>query len=294
MQILKVKKVKSKKNFMSNENILYKILEYKKKFVAKQKQIFPEQYYIDKLKNISSQNDFSFYNKLLAMQAKKQTAIIAEIKKASPSKGIIKQNFEPQIFAKNYIQGGAACISVLTDEQFFMGSVADFASVKNVTKNTNTPLLQKDFIVDEYQIYHAKFIGADCILLIMSCLDIKSAIKFEEIAICLGMSVLCECHNKDEVMLATKHLKTNLIGINNRNLNDFSTNIQNTADLFLLAKKNEQTVVVCESGIEARQQIEQLQSIECYCFLIGTSIMMAENQSQKLQQLCNTFPQSTI
>jgi len=264
-------------------NILHEIFEYKKQFIEKQKQIVSLEEMICNAQQSKYQQNFNFVKAIEDKINAGQVAIIAEIKQASPSRGlIVKNSFVPAQIAKSYIEGECACISVLTDEKYFMGSTQHLTDVAAVA--AATPLLQKDFVVDQYQIYEAKALGASCILLIMSYLEINIAIKFERLAHSLGLDVLCECHNLAEVELAQKHLQTRLIGINNRNLSNFLIDTNNTANLFEAASKNNK-IVVCESGIETAEQIAKLTKIGCHSFLIGTSLITSPNPTQKIKEL---------
>jgi indole-3-glycerol phosphate synthase len=211
--------------------------------------------------------------------ANKKTAIICEVKKASPSKGIIREDFDPVQIAKIYESNGAACISVLTDEKYFMGKSEYLSAVR---KEVNLPILRKDFIVDAYQIYEAKLIGADCILLIMAMIDLETAMEFEKIANDIGLDVLAEVHDKEELDLALK-LKTKLIGINNRNLKTLKVDINTSKELEKFIPKDK--IVVCESGISTKDDIITMQESKINTFLIGESLMRCDDIGQALQKL---------
>lgn len=206
-------------------------------------------------------------------------AIICEVKKASPSKGIIRQNFNPVEIAKIYEKAGAACISVLTDEKYFMGH-ANYLS--EIRQNINIPILRKDFIIDPYQIYEAKLLGADCILLIMAMINVKKAQELEQIAHDTGLSVLVEVHDEEELKQALK-LKSTLIGINNRNLKTFEIDINNSIRLSKLIPEDK--IIICESGIYNRNDIEKMQSENINSFLIGESLMRQDDIEKALQNL---------
>ena len=208
-----------------------------------------------------------------------QIAIIAEVKKASPSKGIIRQNFDPVEIALTYEQNGASCISVLTDEKYFMGSNQYLTSVK---KAVNLPILRKDFIIDPYQIWEAKLIGADCILLIMAMLDEKLAIELENEAIKIGIQSLIEIHDEDDLKKALK-LKSRLIGINNRNLKTLEVDLKTTK--ILAPQIPEDKIIICESGIKDKKDIDEMKAHGIKAFLIGESLMKESNIGLALKNL---------
>jgi indole-3-glycerol phosphate synthase len=206
-------------------------------------------------------------------------AIICEVKKASPSKGIIRDDFDPVKIAKIYEENGAACISVLTDEKYFMGHSKYLSDIR---KNVKIPILRKDFIIDVYQIYEAKLLGADCILLIMAMLDLQKAQELEKIAHDIGLSVLIEIHDEAELEKALK-LRSALIGINNRNLKTFEIDINNSIKLSKLIPKDK--IIICESGIYSRDDIKKMQLENINSFLIGESLMRQDDIAQALQSL---------
>jgi len=212
-----------------------------------------------------------------------QAAVIAEIKKASPSKGVIRADFEPADIAQSYALGdgaiSAACLSVLTDKQFFQGSI-DF--LKQGRASCELPVLRKDFMVDAWQIYESRAIGADCILLIAACLDDAQMKDFEAIALGLGMAVLVEVHDAAELDRALK-LRTPLVGVNNRNLRNFEVSIQTTVDL--LPKLPADRLLVTESGIATREDVATLRAAGVQAFLIGETFMRAEEPGEALAAL---------
>lgn len=211
--------------------------------------------------------------------AKNQVAIIAEIKKASPSKGIIRVDFNPIAIAQEYQSNGATCLSVLTDEKYFMGKNADLSQIR---QNVDLPILRKDFIIDTYQIWEAKLIGADCILLIMAMLSEKQAIELERVAIESGLCVLIEIHDENDLHKALK-LKSRLIGINNRNLKTFAISLEISKALAPKIPKDK--IIICESGILHKEDILTMQRIDINCFLIGESLMRQDNVGKALKQL---------
>ena len=203
-------------------------------------------------------------------------AVIAEIKKASPSKGVIRADFRPDEIAQSYARHGAACLSVLTDEQFFQGN-ADY--LKQARAACNLPVLRKDFIVDKYQIYQSRAMGADAILLIASALTLSKMREFEKLAQQLGMAVLVEVHDGDELETALK-LSTPLIGINNRNLRTFEVSLQTTLDL--LTRVPPERIVVTESGILTNENVKLMLENQVKAFLVGEAFMRAVDPGAEL------------
>ena len=225
----------------------------------------------------------SFENSLLKNLNKNKPGVIAELKKASPSKGILKNNYNPIKIASGYESAGAACISVLTDEAFFKGSINDLVDVK---KNCGIPVLRKDFVIDPYQIFQSRAYGADCILLIAAALDLNQMMELEAVATNLGMNVLIETHDEKELEMAMC-CKSNLIGVNNRNLNTFEVDIENSFRLFKLLPKNK--LCVSESGISSCEDIQSLTNAGIYCFLIGESLMKHEDPGEALDFLLKNY-----
>ena len=209
----------------------------------------------------------------------KQAAIIAEIKKASPSKGVIREDFDPISIAQSYERSGATCLSVLTDVHFFQGSDEYLELVK---ASSSLPVLRKDFIVEAYQVYEARAIGADCVLLIASILDIEKLHEFYDLAVSLGLDVLVEVHNKEELDKALT-LSPAMIGVNNRNLKTFEVDLNTTLDL--LSQMPEEVVVITESGIGKRTDVEQMLSNDVYGFLVGEAFMREPDPGQALELL---------
>lgn len=217
----------------------------------------------------------SIENKLSSGQA----AVIAEIKKASPSRGIIREDFFPAEIAKSYEKGNAACISVLTDRHFFQG---DDRFLKQVRTASKLPVLRKDFMIDEYQLYQSRAIGADCILLIAACLEQSRMQNLQGLAEELGMDVLVEVHNSTELDAALT-LPTKMIGINNRNLKTFEVNLETTFGL--LGKVPEDRIVVTESGIHTTDDIAAMRGHDVHTFLVGETLMRAEDPGMRLMEL---------
>ena len=217
-----------------------------------------------------------------AMRAKiaaGQAAVIAEIKKASPSKGVLRADFIPADIAQSYAEHGAACLSVLTDKQFFQGSV-DF--LKQARASCDLPVLRKDFMIDTYQVYEARAMGADAILLIASCLDDAQMAEMEAVARSLDMAVLVEVHDKAELERALK-LKTRLVGINNRNLKTFEVSLQTTLDM--LPDVPADRLLVTESGIQTPEDVLRMREAKVNAFLVGEAFMRSSEPGEALSKL---------
>ena len=208
-----------------------------------------------------------------------QAAVIAEVKKASPSRGVLREPFVPAEIAASYEAGGAAALSVLTDERFFQGSAAYLQQARAAC---GLPVLRKDFMVDEYQVVQARAIGADCILLIAACLDDAQMADLEAAAQALGMSVLVEVHDGAELDRALR-LKTPLLGINNRNLRSFEVTLQTTLDL--LPRVPAGRLLVTESGILARADVQRMRGAGVQAFLVGEAFMRAADPGAALSTL---------
>ena len=206
-------------------------------------------------------------------------AVIAEAKKASPSKGVIREDFNPAQIAASYQAGGAACMSVLTDADFFQGH-EDY--LRQARAACNLPVIRKDFIVDPYQVYEARAIGADCILLIVACLEDQQMQDLAQLAEGLGMDVLVESHDAEELVRALK-LSTPLVGINNRNLHTFDLTLQTTFDLLALVP--EDRIVITESGIHTPADVVLMQNQNVNAFLVGESFMRVSDPGAKLAEL---------
>lgn len=211
--------------------------------------------------------------------AKQQSAVIAEIKKASPSKGIIRADFQPAEIAKSYEKGGAACLSVLTDLEYFQGSPE---YLKQARAACSLPVLRKDFMIDAYQVYEARAMGADCILLIAAAIDLAKMRELESIAHNLGMAVLVEVHNGEELDLALQ-LETPLLGINNRNLRTFDVTLETT--LGLLSRIPENKIVVTESGIFTNDDVKLMRKNNVHTFLVGEAFMRQPEPGTELAKV---------
>ncbi|MFW2177057.1 MULTISPECIES: indole-3-glycerol phosphate synthase TrpC [unclassified Moraxella] len=208
--------------------------------------------------------------------------VIAEVKKASPSKGVIAPNFDPIRTALGYQQAGASCLSVLTDVNYFQGSDEYLVQVRQAV---SLPILRKDFMIEPYHILQSRALGADCILLIMACLSDEQVREMHELAISLGMSVLIECHDAHEVERALRlpQHRQNIYGINNRNLNNFVVDINTTLNLKPLFPKY--SLLVTESGIHSADDVKRMLANDIHVFLIGEQFMKTDNAGEALHQL---------
>ena len=220
-----------------------------------------------------------FVGAIRARLAAGQSAVIAEIKKASPSKGVIRADFRPAEIAASYEKGGAACLSVLTDQPFFQG---DAEYLKQARAACALPVLRKDFMIDPYQVYEARAMGADCILLIVAALSPAQMQELESLAMELGMAVLVESHDGTELEAALQ-LKTPLMGINNRNLRTFETRLETTIDL--LPRIGGDRIVVTESGILGPADVALMRAHAVHTFLVGEAFMRADDPGTELSRL---------
>jgi indole-3-glycerol phosphate synthase len=220
-----------------------------------------------------------FARALQAKAAQKKPAIIAEIKKASPSQGVIREDFQPVMIGQDYAMNGATCLSVLTDKTYFQGSEVYLQMVR---ERCPLPVLRKDFIIDPYQIHEARALGADCILLIVAALDRVQLQDLAQTSEALGMDVLVEVHNAEEMEHALT-LETPLIGINNRNLKTFETSLQTTLDLKQRVPNDR--LVITESGIHTQEDIQQMLDNDVYSFLVGEAFMRAPSPGTKMREL---------
>jgi indole-3-glycerol phosphate synthase len=254
-------------------NVLDKILEVKRREIAEAKARLPQP------KGEGPVRDF------IAALRKKRPAVIAEIKKASPSRGVLRSNFDPAAIARSYEKSGAACMSVLTDKEFFQG---DSAYLKAAREACALPALRKDFVIDPWQVHESRMLGADCILLIAACLSREEMRELEGIAHSLGMAVLVEVHDGEELEKAAA-LKTPLLGINNRNLKTFETKLETTIDLLPRIPKDR--IVVTESGILAPADVARMRRHGVETFLVGEAFMRANDPGEALQTLFFAAPQ---
>jgi len=263
---------------MSNTpDILKKIIHRKAEEVAERAAKSPLQHLTERVGELAAPR--GFVSAIEAKISSGKAAVIAEVKKASPSKGIIRENFHPADIARSYEQGGAACLSVLTDIDFFQG--AD-SYLKEARAACSLPVLRKDFMIDPYQVYEARNMGADCILLIAACLDDTQLHELSDLAVELGLDVLVEVHDAAELKRALP-LNNRLIGINNRNLRTFETSLQTT--IGLLAQIPEDHIVVTESGIHTHEDVMLMRENSVHTFLVGEAFMRAEEPGEKLAEL---------
>ena len=223
-----------------------------------------------------------FEGALRAKVAAGKPAVIAEVKKASPSKGVLREDFIPADIAQSYAEHGAACLSVLTDRQFFQGS-ADF--LKQARASCDLPVLRKDFLVDPYQVYEARAMGADCILLIAASLSDAQMAEMEAVAHSMDMAVLVEVHDAQELQRALR-LRTRLVGINNRDLRTFEVRLDTTLDM--LADVPADRLLVTESGILQRGDVERMRAAGVHAFLVGEAFMRAPDPGEALAELFGT------
>ena len=258
-------------------DILKKILDKKAEEVARRRSGMT----IANLEEIAAgvEGPRGFYNALQSKVLAKKPAIIAEIKKASPSKGVIREDFNPISIGQDYAMNGATCLSVLTDKEFFQGSEVYLQMVR---ERCPLPVLRKDFMIDSYQIFEARALGADCILLIVAALEDSQMHELSDTATQLGMDVLVEVHNADELQRALT-LDTKLIGINNRNLRTFETSLQTTLDL--KADIPTDRLIITESGIHTHEDVQLMLDNGIYTFLVGEVFMRAESPGQKMKAL---------
>lgn len=218
-----------------------------------------------------NQDPKDFFSALEQKHKNNEIGLIAEIKKASPSNGLIRKDFNHIQIAKDYESAGATCLSILTDEKYFMGQSSYLQETRPIS---NLPILRKDFMVDTYQIYEAKMLGADCILLIVAMLDDAKLKELEQCAFDSGLSVLIETHNEEEIQRASK-LKSKLLGINNRNLRTLNVDLQTSINLAKLVPDD--YILISESGIKTKQDIITLQQQNINCFLMGEHFMRQNN-----------------
>jgi indole-3-glycerol phosphate synthase len=259
-------------------DILAEICRVKRQHIAKRKTQFSEAQMMKRAETASPPRGFaqSLRNKI----AQGQIGLIAEIKKASPSQGIIRDDFDPATLAHAYLDGGAACLSVLTDEPYFQGRDEYLEAARTAVK---LPVLRKDFILDTYQIIESRALGADCILLVMAALTDAQARELQSAATELGMDVLVEVHDKAELDRALTHLAPAMIGINNRNLKTLKVDLTTSE---LLAKHLPADILaVCESGIHAASDIARMRAAGFSCFLVGESLMRADDVTQATKLL---------
>jgi indole-3-glycerol phosphate synthase len=258
-------------------DILKKIIARKEQEVIECKKIIS----FDKMmkKAYDDRETIDFYQALKDKVDLKQNAIIAEIKKASPSKGVLRENFNPVEIAKSYEAHGAACLSVLTDKDFFQG---DDQYLIDVREAVSLPILRKEFIIDPYQVLEARAMGADCILLIAACLSDGEMEILAQHAMQLNMDILVEVHNAEELKRALQ-LPLIMIGINNRNLRTFDVSLQTTVDL--LSEIKDDILVITESGILTSENVAFMREHDVYSFLVGEAFMRQDDPGVALQEI---------
>ncbi len=258
-------------------DILKKIVKRKYEEIAERKAIKSIEQLKEDIPNASPVRPFvgSMQDNL----AKGNSAVISEIKKASPSKGVMRENFNPAEIAISYEKAGASCLSVLTDKDFFQGSEAYLQEARSACK---LPVIRKDFILEPYQVYEARAIGADCILLIVSILDDKSLQSLYTLARELGMDVLIEVHDKEE-LLRSLPLGATLVGINNRNLRTFETSLDTSINLLEFIP--EDRIVVTESGIHTANDVAKMRENNINAFLVGEAFMRVKDPGSELRKL---------
>ncbi len=258
-------------------DILNRILARKAEEVAERRTRLPEAELVARIAELPGTRGFA-----AAIEAKIDAglpAVIAEVKKASPSKGLIRTHFDPAAIARSYEAAGAACLSVLTDSDFFQGSEAFLQQAREAC---SLPVLRKDFIIDAYQVYEARAIGADCVLLIVSALDDDVLLELSLLAAELDLDVLCEVHDEEELERA-QALPVPLIGVNNRNLRSFETSLETSLTLQELVEYDR--VLVAESGIHTPQDVARLREGGIQAFLVGEAFMRAEDPGSELKRL---------
>ena len=261
----------------TGSDVLDKIMAHKAEEVAHAKRRFSSADIKSKAADMPDAR--GFVSALRASLSASKSAVIAEVKKASPSKGIIRPDFKPAQIAESYEKYGASCLSVLTDEEFFKGSVEYFSAAREAC---TLPMLRKDFMLDDYQVYEAKAMQADCILLIVAALEDGLMQDLAGRSLELGMDVLVEVHNQAELERGLK-LEMPMIGINNRNLRDFSTSLNTTIDLLESIPKD--VVVVTESGIHTEEDVALMRDHQVNSFLVGEAFMRADEPGQRLAEL---------
>jgi indole-3-glycerol phosphate synthase len=257
--------------------ILKNILARKREEIAERSATVSIQQLMDRMASAPAPRGFA--TALAQKLAAGESAVIAEIKKASPSKGVIRENFDPAAIAASYARGGAACLSVLTDVDFFQGADRYLQQARDACQ---LPVIRKDFIIDEYQVYEARAMGADCILLIVSALSENQLNQLHGLALSLGMDVLIEVHDGAELTLALK-LDNPMVGINNRNLHSFEVSLDNTYQL--LAQIPEGKIVITESGIHSRDDVAAMRQQNVHAFLVGEAFMRSDEPGDRLSEM---------
>jgi indole-3-glycerol phosphate synthase len=258
-------------------NVLERIMAVKRAEVAGAKALLPPA----KVKELAARAApvRGFVDAIRQKTAAGQPAVVAEIKRASPSRGVLRERFVPEDIARSYERGGAACLSVLTDRQFFQGAPEHLQAARGAC---TLPVLRKDFVFDPYQVHEARAMGADCILLIAACLRVEEMHALEETAEALGMAVLVEVHDAAELQSALQ-LRTPLLGINNRDLRTFETRLETT--LGLLPGVPQDRIVITESGILEPADVARMRGAGVNAFLVGEAFMRADDPGDRLRAL---------
>ena len=262
---------------MTTTGILQQILERKTEEVRERRAALSEEILQQQARTAPPCR--GFYRALRARLDLGQHAVIAELKKASPSRGVLREEFDPVAIARSYEQAGATCLSVLTDRDFFQGSDEYLRLARAAC---HLPVLRKDFIIDSYQVHEARAIGADCILLIVAALTDEQMVSLADLARGYGMDVLVEVHDREELERGMM-LRTPMIGINNRDLHTFATRIETTIDL--LVDVYEDRTIITESGIHSRDDVMKLRRHGVHVFLVGEAFMAADDPGTKLTEL---------
>ncbi len=260
------------------QTILDEIVLHKRDEVANLKRRVPLHRVLEQAEHAPSPKDF-----YAALKAD-GVSLIAEVKRASPSKGLLRDELDPGQFADTYVKNGAAAISVLTDQHYFQGSLADFVAVRRVVK---VPMLRKDFIFDPYQVYEARAAGADAVLLITAILNDDALKALYHLVVQLGMEALVEVHNTREMERALM-IKPDIIGINNRDLHTFEVNLHTTANLISMLPTG--VVIVAESGIHTFHDVEYLHQLGAHAMLVGEALVTAPDVGSKVRELCGFSP----
>ena len=258
-------------------DVLLRIIRHKAREVAERAERTPLRVLAEQIEAQAPPRGFAAA--LRSRIATGEPAVIAEIKKASPSKGVLRENFDPEAIARDYATGGAATLSVLTDETFFQGADRHLIAARTAS---GLPVLRKDFVIDAWQVHEARALGADCILLIVAALGDAQLNELAALATHLGMDVLVEVHDAAELERAA-HLELPLLGINNRNLRTFETTLDTTLDL--LGRIPDGRTVITESGIHTHADIARMRAAGVHGFLVGEAFMRAEHPGAKLREL---------
>ena len=258
-------------------DVLRAIIQDKLKEVETAKSTVPVSELQSRIQSVEPPRGFE--SRIREKHATGQFAVIAECKKASPSKGVIREDYDVGHIARSYEKGGAACVSVLTDQKYFQGSLSDLTTAR---RECGLPALRKDFIVDEYQLFEARVAGADCILLIVASLELQQIVDLGNQARELGMDLLVEVHSQEELEIALQY-PHGMIGVNNRNLHNFETKLETS--LALCESIPEDRIVVSESGIHTRDDVQLLSEAGIHTFLVGESLMRAPDPGSRLSEV---------